>query len=324
MEGLKPKSVITYCGHDVSADFAPLLTSISYKDYLDGKASEIEIELTNANNNFMADWYPTTNDKISLLLGYEDGDMIDAGTFWVDEVSLSGGNSGDVCSIRALSLQASELYAGNERKNHQDKQISEIVGDIANKFGYRVYGDLSGTYNGTQELPPLQFLNKIAHDTGRILKIEDGTLIFMDRSELLRETNLVINRSDVVSYDLKDKAKGRLSKCTVKYWDATRKKMITGSHSTGIVGGGEMVKWDEVKTSIEARKKAKDYVTDRGKESFELNLNVIGDTRLKAGVTVKLSGFGMFDNEYMIEEATHQQQIGGYTTKIKLTKIAIK
>lgn len=319
-KGLKPKTVITYEGKDVSADFAPILEGISFKDFLDGCAGEIEINLSNREGFFWADWYPDIEDEIHTLMGYEGSDMLDAGIFWVDEVSLSGGNSGDTCNIRALSLRSSGLNSATQKKNHAGRPVADIVNEVADTLSCRAKGDLSGTWSGIQNETGLRFLNRLAHDLGRIFKVEGTDLIFYSIEKLGEIGQLEIKRADVVSYDVKDVAAGRISKCTVKWWDRKAKKQIIGSYDAKIKGGGEVVRWEEVKDDAEAQKKAKDFITDRNKKGVEFSISMIGDVRLRAGVGVRMTGFGRFDGTYYISEATHTVNSSGYTTDVTLQK----
>lgn len=319
-KGLKPKTVITYEGKDVSGDFAPILESISFKDYLDGRAGEIEINLSNREGFFWADWYPDIDDEIHILLGYENADMLDAGIFWVDEVSLSGGNAGDACNIRALSLRSSGLNSATQKKNHAGRPVADIVSEVANTLSCRAKGDLSGTWSGIQNETGLRFLNRLAHELGRICKIEGTDLIFYGIEKLGEIGQLEIKRADVVSYEVKDVAAGRISKCTVKWWDKKSKKLISGTYDAKIKGGGEVVRWEEVKDNAEAQKKAKDFITDRNKKGVEFGISMVGDVRLRAGVGVQMIGFGRFDGTYYISEATHTVNSSGYTTDVTLQK----
>ena len=317
---LTPKTDITYEGKDVSGDFAPILHGVTFKDFLDGRAGEIEIDLSNREGFFGADWYPDIDDEMHILMGYEGGDMLDTGIFWVDEIGLSGGNSGDTCNIRALSLRSSGLNSAIQKKNHAGRPVADIVNEVAETLGCRARGDLSCTWSGIQNETGLRFLNRLACELGRICKVEGTDLIFYPIEQLGQIGQLEIKRADVVSYDVKDVAAGRISKCTVKWWDRKAKKQIIGSYDAKIKGGGEVVRWEEVKDNAEAQKKAKDFITDRNKKGVEFSISMIGDVRLRAGVGVRMTGFGRFDGTYYISEATHTVNSSGYTTDVTLQK----
>ena len=51
------------------------------------------------------------------------------------------------------------------------------------------------------------------------------------------------------------------------------------------------------------------------------SMTLIGDVTLVAGVVVKCVGFGSFDGNFIIEEASHSVDSGGYTTSITLRRV---
>lgn len=327
MEGLKPKIIITYQDKNVTSDFAPILKSVTFKDYLEGRAPEIEIMLSNEKGFFLGDWYPDVDDRITLKMGYENADLIDCGTFWVDEIKLTGSSSGDECSIRALSLKSSALRAPKKKQNHAGKPIRDLANKLAAELGLKATGDLDGTWSGIQDETDIKLLYRIARETGCVLRIEGDLLVFYKLYKIQKQsrpetpqTVLEIPRANILSYDISDKAEGRISKCTVKWWDQTTKKQVEGSYDAGLKGGGSAVIWEEVKTTAEAQTKAKDYIADRNKKGEEFSMNLMGDVRLRAGVCITPKGFGRFDKTYYIAEATHSVSESGYSTSITLRK----
>lgn len=320
METLKPKFVITYEGADVSGDFDPILNDITFRDYLDGKASDISLSLSNREGYFFGDWYPTVNDKLNVLLGYANGEMIDAGDFFVDETELSGGNAGDTFTLRAMSLQASFINSSVKRVYYDNKPILDIATTIADAMGCRITGELSGNYTGHQNETDLVFLGRIARENGRILKVEGNTIIIYQRNKLGTSMALVLKKDDVLSYRISDIASGRLSSATVKWWNRKDKKMIEGTYESNIKDGGSVIKWEEVQSPEDAKKRAEDIIVERNKRGVAFSCETLGDTRLRSGVAIELQGFGRFDNTYYIAEATHKISRQGYTTSIILNK----
>ena len=54
---------------------------------------------------------------------------------------------------------------------------------------------------------------------------------------------------------------------------------------------------------------------------FEASFTFLGDTRLVAGNTVELDGFGAWNGKYIIKQAKHSVSSSGYTTQISLRKV---
>lgn len=320
METLKPKIIIIYEGRDVSGDFAPILKEVTFRDYLDGKASDISLSLSNKDSYFFGDWYPSVNDRLSLLIGYEGGELINAGDFFVDETDLSGGRTGDSFTLRAMSLQASFVNDSIRKSYYYGTPISEIATTIAKAMNCKITGDLTGTYTGHQQETNLSFLSRIAHENGRILKVEGDTIILYRLDKLGRDNALLLIKSDVLSYRISDVAAGRLTKATVRWWSRKDKKLIEGTYDVKKDGGGSIIEWQEVNTIEDAKKRAKDILTNKNKRGITFTLETLGDTRLRSGVTIELNGFGRFDDTYYILEATHRVNRQGYTTSITLNR----
>lgn len=324
MEGLKPVIVIRYQDKNVTADFTPILKSVSFKDYLEGRASSVELQLSNEKGFFFGDWYPEVEDKISLRIGYEGLEMMDCGTFWVDEIKLTGSRSGDECTVSAMSIKPGVLHASKKRMNHAGKPIREFANQLASELGLRATGDLDGVWSGIQQNETdVELCYRIARETGCVLKIEGDLLVFtkllnVQKQKEQPEKVLEIPRTNVLSYDVSDKAAGRIGKCTVKWRDVKNKKEYSGSYDAGIKGGGSALLWEEVDSDSSAGQKAKDYITDRNKKGEEFSMSLMGDVRLRAGICVRPKGFGRFDKSYYITEATHSVSSSGYTTNITL------
>lgn len=317
---MTPTYLIIYEGRDVSKDFAPFLESITFKEYLENKAAELELVFTNAEAYFFNDWYPTIDDRLTAKLGYKDSEVINAGVFFVDDVTLSGGRSGDISSFRAISAYASTIYSSEIRQNREGKSVKELVEEEAGKLGYTAKGDLSGKWSGIQKGTGLKFLEQIARETGRIMKVEGTDLIFYKRADLKKGASVgTIKRADVINYSVTDKASGRISKCTVKCWKKATKELIEGTYDSKIKGGGSRTIWEDVADQAAAVERAKSYVEDWNKEGMRLEISIPGDIKYRAGVLVSTSGWGRFDKTWYVADAQHSiNKGGGYTTKITL------
>ena len=309
---------IVYDTKDITSDFLPLLKSVTYKDSIEGKASSIDITLRDDTQLFLGSWYPKVDDTIQLKIGYKEGSLLNCGSFWVDEVTLNGSSSGSECTISAMSLKGADILGSRNIKAHQNKPIKDIVNDISKRLNMTANGNLEGMYNGFQENESdLAFLNRLAKETNRLLKIEGQTLIFYKLNDLKQSEALLISRDDVKSYDIKDVAYGRLKSVTCVWWNNEKKTEFKGVYTLPKESGADIVIREEVASDSEALQKATDYANERGKDKYQITLSMIGNTRLKAGVKVILKDFSRFDGEYYIAEVTHKIG-GGYTTDLIL------
>ena len=58
--------------------------------------------------------------------------------------------------------------------------------------------------------------------------------------------------------------------------------------------------------------------------SDKAEFTLVGDLTLVAGVTVSVVGWGMFDDKYIVETATHSVTGSGYTLQVKLRKVLVE
>jgi len=316
---MTPTYQITYAGKDVSNDFAPLLESITYREYLENKASEVELSLDNSKGFFFNDWYPAIDDKISIKIGYKNQALMNCGEFFVDDITLSGSRRGDTCNIRAISAKPSTLFSPVQIKNEEDTPISDIVNRIASDLGFSVKGDTSGNWSGVQKGSGLSFLHQLARETGRILKIEGTDLVFFLLSKI--KSGIIVNtiyKGNEIGYSITDNASGRLSKCTVKSWRPDKKLLVVGEYDAGIDGGGAITIWDDCEGISAANSRAKNYVEDKNKERTQFSITMPGDVLYRSGVGVKTSGFGMFSKTWYVSEVVHTISKSGYFTELNL------
>lgn len=75
-------------------------------------------------------------------------------------------------------------------------------------------------------------------------------------------------------------------------------------------------------TSIEeAKQLAKAKLRCLNSKRVTGSLNIVGDPTVVAGCVVEIAGFGSFDGNFIVEEATHSGGSGGYTTALRLRKV---
>lgn len=314
----KPIYNIIYEGRDVGKDFASILKQVEFKEYLEGKAAEITLDFENKAGNFFNDWYPAADDTIKVKMGLEGGDLIDCGLFYVDDVTLAGSRSGDTCTIKAMSAKGSSIHSDEQRVNREGESIQTIVNQIAGELGYTAKGDLTGTWTGVQKGTGLQFLQQLAAETGRIMKVEGTELVFFLLSKVKSGSVVAtVNKADVKDYNITDQAAGRVAKVTVRSWDPNLKQMVEATHETGVAGGGSQTIYTNAENTTSARAAA--AASDTGKKGVTFELTVPGDVRLRVGVRLTTKGWGRFDRTWYIAEVTHTvSKSTGYLTKLTL------
>lgn len=317
---LIPAYKIEYEGKDVTLDFSNILTSITFTDSLEGKAGSLVLEFADSERNFMGSWFPTTEDVIRVWLGNEGEPLLDAQQFWVDEVNLSGSRSGNKCVIRAMSTAPSNIAQGAERKA-SGTSLAELAAEVSSSLKLRLKGNLKGVVFGNQTKNDLSFLMQQCKRNGYILKVENGNLVAYEYANLRNGMGVKISLNDVIDWDYTGKAEGRFSRCVVRWYDVKKKTSYSGSASANAKGGAVATLWEEVESNDAASQRAKTWLEDRAKKEVEINISMVGNVRLLAGVAVELSDAGKISGRYVISEAVHAISRGeGYRTQIKLQK----
>lgn len=95
----------------------------------------------------------------------------------------------------------------------------------------------------------------------------------------------------------------------MKYTDPTSKKTFEATYTAPNAktdGNGQVLEINEkVSSNGEAKTLAEKRLREKNSQEFKASFNLAGDTRLVAGITVKVEGFGAFDGKYIIETASH-------------------
>ena len=180
----------------VDKDFEPLLTSLTYSESLEGRASDLQLSLRNDEGRFFEDWLPKATDKIRLSLGTSN-QQEDFGQFYIDEVEHSGSRSGDVCEIRAMSLSLSNLE--NKKVFHRGKSIQYLVNEVATELDLKVEGEIKGKWDGWQNGNGLAFLNQVAKETGPHSKARGRHACFLSSGE--SQNGILQNQIKEIGFD---------------------------------------------------------------------------------------------------------------------------
>lgn len=324
---LHVKPTIKIASVDVTRDLFPYLLSISYTDNLSGEADTLDVELMDREKLFIGDWMPTLSDTLSISLTKDSGagqlETLDLGTFEIDEVEASAPPS--TFKIKAVSVsQNSALRQRDESRAWENVKLSEIAQDIAAAAGvelfYKADDDPVISRAEQQEQSRLAFLEKLCKDNFLALKVSDGQLIIFDEAELdKQEPALTLYRhQDVINFRARYSIQEIYGRADVVYRHGTKDELLQGSFECG--ASGKVLKVNKkVDDKAEAERLARNSLREKNKEQVKIFLTTVGNFSLVAGNVVKLSGFGKFDWNYLIEKATHSLS-DGYQTQVELRR----
>ena len=121
-----------------------------------------------------------------------------------------------------------------------------------------------------------------------------------------------VEPSETLKDKLKDDEDKRVNPAVLSY---------TYVDETVDTNGQEYVLKKRVKSISEAKRLAKAKLRELNFRRVRGNLTVVGDVTLVAGIVIVCKGFGSFDGNFFIEEASHLVTTGGYTTALKLRRV---
>jgi len=263
-------------------------------------------------------WYSDGKDKV-----------LDCGTFEVDGLDANGPPT--KVTIKGTSIpHKTSIRTQKKSKAWEKIKLSAIANEIAGASGMKCmfeseYDPLYSRVEQVQE-SDIVFLQRLCKNAGISLKVTAKIIVLFDAAAYEQKNairSIVKGSSDVLTYrfgtNFNDTAYGS---CHVTYTDPATGKTIEYTYTPQEKkGNGQVLEINEkVKNKDEARQLAMKRLRQKNKEEFTAEFTLVGDLDLVAGVTVNVSGYGMFDGKYIIETATHKLT-GGYNVTLKLRRV---
>jgi phage protein D len=171
--------IIKYEGKDITRDISAHLIEVKYVDKTEGAADELTITLEDTEGLWKGEWFPDEGAKLQMQFG-RPGNLVDAGTFEIDEIEASG--SPETITIRALATGTSSAMRTKKSKAFENQSLRKIADEIAALHGLTV---VDGTARETVAGRPdalaeiAQLKNVYAQIKAKFLTlttVSDGTL----------------------------------------------------------------------------------------------------------------------------------------------------
>jgi Phage protein D len=335
---------ITIDGVDITTDINKHLLQMTYTDHEEDKTDDLQLSLDDREGTWLSNWLAgadggeesTKGAILSAILLQKNWEsngsdrILDCGSFEIDSLDASGPPA--TVSIKATSLPYSSTVRTERKTKAWEKiKLSAIANEIASKNGMNCMfeSSLDPLYIRREQvqISDIVFLQGLCKDAGISLKVTAKTIVLFDEAEYEQKPPVrKIERgiADVISYRFGTSSNDtKYSKCHVIYTDPKTKQKIEYTYTPrGSDPKGQILEINEkVNTREEARQLAMKRLRQKNKSEFQAEFSLVGDTRLVAGVTVEVNGYGMFDGKYIIETATHNVTASGYSLQIKLRRV---
>ncbi|AJY32453.1 phage late control D family protein [Burkholderia thailandensis 34] len=335
----RPTFVLTYEQKNITTDVAPYVTSVAYTDFLSGQSDEIEVVLEDTDGRWRGAWYPGKGDTLALQIGYLGAPLLPCGRFEIDELSFDDPPS--TVTIRALATGVAAPLRTSRSKPYEQTTLAAIAARVAKRNRLTLTGKIREIRIDriTQyEEHDVAFLARLAREYGYAFKIVGPKLVFTELAAL-RDTGAALRftRGDLKSIRLTDKIKDVYAQAKGGYHNPATKKLIVygvkdgkvdvAGESSAPAAAGRDASGDTLRVTARAGSKATletrtQAALDRSNlqrttGTFELD----GNTRLVAGNSIELVGYGRLSGKYLIESARHRIDRGsGYTTEIEVKR----
>ncbi|ANY69727.1 late control protein [Paenibacillus sp. BIHB 4019] len=338
MQARRAEVLIIYNGKDISADLAESLMDLSYTDNPSGQLDDLQITLEDKDRKWQGDWSPTIGDSITASLRTISWDKqnevktFPLGTFGVDSATLNG--PPDTVQIKALSLPAGTTARHEIRSKAWEKvRLKTIAGDIAKRAELTllyeapdnpIYDRLEQT-----EQADMPFLLDLCTKEGIAVKVAAGKLVLFDESVYEQKSTvatLTRGTDNVIGYSFGwsvTEAAYRAAQLVYTTGEGKKKTEVKAVFTPpGAPASGPVLKLNEsVSSEAEALRVAKNRLREENKNYGKASLQLPGDIRMAAGLTINIVGWGRYDGKYIIESATHSVGSGGYSTSIEIRKV---
>lgn len=332
----QPNYQLTLNGENITPHLSPRLISLTLTDKRGMEADELELVLDDHDG---AIELPARGAALALSLGWISGELVDKGSYSVDELEHSG--APDILSIRARSADLADgsLTTKKERSWHE-QTLGDLVRSIAHESGLQPAVDqaLDGRriehIDQTNE-SDAHLLTRLAQRYDAIATVKAGRLLFLSAGggtsvtgQQLPQITLTRRAGDQHRYALADR---NTYTGVVAYWHdvkkAKRSTVTTGEpkwqrHAVNAGADGYRKHLRETyPTKEEAERAAAAELArlKRGGSTLTLTL-AQGRPDLFPEIHCRTQGWkpAIDALDWIVTQVTHSLSEGGYTTTVEM------
>ncbi len=324
---------LVYQGVNISGAIAKDLVSFTYTDNASGMADSISIILKDEQGKWISSWAPEQGDKITASIRttnwrFEgESQELKCGTFMVDEPEYSG-------PARKLALNAVGLPANNDFRDTKKSRtwkgvtVRKMANDIAYSAGLKLFYDTAAQYTVSyleqSEQSDSELLEQVCTKYGLVLKIYNDRIVVYSQQEYEQKPKIgTITPKHVTDWTArKTLTETGYDACVVTYTPPkTGKKLQYTFKPKGTTNKVLRINQD-VASVAEAEVVAKAELRKANIKQYTMTFEMLGNVYLIASYTLIISGFGVFDGNYFIDQVEHViDGSNGYSSKIEVHRI---
>ena len=322
-----PQWQILYNGVDITQKFLESFKEIRYDEVIGGETCQLKIYFSDWNYS-MQNGPPSKGDFVEVSIGYKGQALTSCGTFEIDEFELQG--PPEIFIIKCVEAGITgDLRTLNDYA-YENTSLTGIASQVAGRHGWTPVTDAVSpdvhydriTQNHESDLA---FLKRIAGQHNYEFQIRNNQLIFYNRLTLENQppSGTVDKLSNNVKlFRLHDQTLRHRAykKAKVTYLDPNTKNLLSSEATNINIPTGDLINSTErVENSQQATAKAQSYLHEHNMLSQVGEITLVGTMQYRAGTTVALKNFGVFDNYiYIVDKARHIMNRMGYLTRLEL------
>jgi phage protein D len=320
---------VLYNGKNITADLSKSLMSFNYTDNM-SEADTLDISVEDSDCKWQSEWYPQKGAKITAEIGILGGEVLDCGTFEIDEIEFTG--IPDSVNIRCIAAGFKQGQKRTLKSHvHEKKTLSEIVHTIAADLGLKVIGNVSQVKVDRlvqQKKGNLTMLKKLAARYGCTFNVRDQNLIFIKNEDLEgKQAVEYFDKTDLISFSLTDRTFGTYSSASIKFHNPTAGSVIEYNTSEGgLPNSDDVLHLDYSVDSMEqAQQMTKSALREANKMQQSGNISLPGSAILISGNVISLLRLGRLSGDYLIKSASHTiSSTSGWLADLEVYKVGFK
>lgn len=323
---MRPAFKIQVNGSDITGKIADRLISLTVTDEAGVKSDRVEITLDDRDQALAI---PPHKATLTVAIGYADGQLVNKGTYTVEETEVEGGDYRTLV-IRANAAGASKGAGAAKSKSYHETTLGKVAGEVAarNQWELKISEGLSSIAipHTDQTENDLQFMMRLATENGAVAKVAQGKLVIAPHGEAKTTSGksmptVTLRATDATKWSMTNASRGDYVGVKAKYHDP--EKAETGEEVDGEDDDDKAHTLPHTYPNKDAAKRAaqaKRKSLQKAKSSFSIG-NAPGDPKMEAECKLNAVGFREgVDGEWTVNRVTHTITDSGYTMSIECEK----
>ena len=297
--------------------------SISYIDNDSGVADEITLDLIDRNSDWAMGrgFVPEKEHDLDVTLYFHNmkGSYQEyhCGNFTIDDISYSGGSGGHKCSIKGISLPASQSFQTSKVSKMWEKvTVKQIAEEIKGKYGmstlYFWAGEPVIDKVDQEEQTDSEFISNLCSDQGLCIKIYKKALVIFDKAGYeARGITATFSEADFEEWSWNSTLVGTYTGAKISYTQVDKNETDEKKKAKVIsVTVGEepriLVLNEKAESKEEAERIARAKVNAENEKAVSLEFTALGNANIVASCNIEVKGMGRINGKYYVTKVRHE------------------